>query len=235
MAKIKRMKIFCYKLSKPVAKGLTKHLQDSVGRIECETGFIKENLGTMYFFVLEKLTKKQEIHLSDGYTFSYSGGLQETVWYTPYTIDGVNASDGSFLVMPEKSFIEKVDPESKLLETITLDSILSLFFKKEINKGTIEEEIIDEEIVEEEIETTLILEPEDFTMTTTQEEVLPPDIDINVEEDEDDIRERIKELERENYRLSCKLNNTIEEVKNITIWEVIFWKWKKKLLDILEM
>lgn len=227
--KQKRMKIFCYKLSKPVTKDLQKHLQDSVGRIECETGFIKDNLGTLYFYVLDKLTKKQEIKLSDGYTFSYSGGLQEFVWYTPYAIDGVNASDGSFLIMPDKSFLEKVDPESKLLETVTLDSILSLFFKKEEVKGESRTE-------------TLIMEPEDFIQPVPiKEEVpeaptpIPPGIDIGTEDDEEDIREKIKELERVNYRLSIKLNNTIEEIKNISIWEVIFWKWKKKLLDILEM
>ena len=186
MAKKNRVKIFCYKLSKPVTKDLKK--QEFVGKVEYEQGFIKEILGVLYLFTLEKLSKKEEIKLSNDYSFEYSGSLQESVWYTPYAVDGVSASDNVFLVMPGKSFMEKVDPENKALSAVTLDHILSLFFNE-------------------------------------KEE----------EEDIEDFKKKIKELERENYRLSCKLNNTIEEIKNISFWEIIFWKWKKKLLDILEM
>ena len=230
MAKKNRVKIFCYKLSKPVTKDLKK--QEFVGKVEYEQGFIKEILGVLYLFTLEKLSKKEEIKLSNDYSFEYSGSLQESVWYTPYAVDGVSASDNVFLVMPGKSFMEKVDPENKALSAVTLDHILSLFFNEKEEEE--KEVIVEHEVIEEEKEVeTLVMTPEDFTTPTaetTEEEESPEE-----EEDLEDFKKKIKELERENYRLSCKLNNTIEEIKNISFWEIIFWKWKKKLLDILEM
>ena len=45
----------------------------------------------------------------------------------------------------------------------------------------------------------------------------------------------IEELEKENYRLSKKINDTVEEVKKISFLDIILFKWKTKLLNILNL
>jgi hypothetical protein len=267
----KKVKIYCYKLAKPVAKNLTKNL--GVGRIECEVGFIKEHLGLLYFITTNKLSKGDEIALSNDYKFAYSGSLFKKINYIPYETAGINASDGSFKVMPGKSFISIVDPESKSLEVVILDDLISKIFTVEEEK-VIEEVVPQQEIVAEEqpeilneepvvsqvtLEeqepvmstdpldgATLVLSPEDFTEEQPTSEVEEKTTPTNIysenpeewfEEDlnEDEIKDKIKILESENFKLSNKINNTIEELKNMTIWDILFWRWKEKLLDILNL
>ena len=268
----KKVKIYCYKLAKPVAKNLTKNL--GVGRVECEIGFVKEHLGVTYFITTNKLSKGEEIALSNDYKFSYSGSLSKKINYVPYETAGINASDGSFKVMPGKSFLSIVDPESKSLEVVILDDIISKIFTVEEEKGveeTPQQEIVAEEQPEilseepvvsqvtlEEQEpimstdpldgATLVLSPEDFQeeMPEEMKEELKQVYSENPEEwfeevkgEEDlaleELSDRVKELEVENFKLSNKINNTIEELKNMSIWDILFWKWKAKLLDILNL
>lgn len=274
----KKVKIYCYKLAKPVVKSLTKNLSNKVGRIEYNRGFIKENLGITYLITLDKLKKGDEIALSNDFKFSYGGSLNKKINYIPYTSDGINASDGSFIVMPGKEFLEVVDPKNSYIETVILDDIINKIFqeeKKEINTDTIEEEkeitnILSEEPVisqvtiekQEPVMSTdpldLVAEkpfyyadPEDFSRCTE------PLINIEMPEEnndtsntfsenpeewfeeeeinEDELIDKVKDLEVENFKLSKKINNTIEEIKNMSVWDILFWKWKSKLLDILNL
>ncbi len=274
----KKVKIYCYKLAKPVVKSLTKNLSDKVGRVEYNRGFIKENLGITYLITLDKLKKGDEIALSNDFKFSYGGSLNKKINYIPYASDGINASDGSFIVMPGKEFLEVVDPKNSYIETVILDDIINKIFqeeKKEINTDIIEEEkeitnILSEEPVisqvtiekQEPVMSTdpldLVAEkpfyyadPEDFSRCTE------PLINIEMPEenndtsntfsenpeewfeeeeiDEGELIGKIKDLEVENFKLSKKINNTIEEIKNMSVWDILFWKWKSKLLDILNL
>lgn len=260
----KKVKIYCYKLAKPVAKNLTKNL--GVGRIECETGFIKEHLGVIYFMTANKLTKGDEIVLSNDYKFSYSGSLYKKINYIPYETTGVNSSDGSFIVMPGKTFVSIVDPENKLLEVVVLDDLVGKIFLEEEQQVIEKEEAVPEpetlneeqpvisQVTIEEQEpvmstdpfdgATLVLNPEDF------QEELPKEVEeelkqIYSENPEEwfeepittisELSNKIKELEVENFKLSNKINNTIEELKNISFLDILSWKWKSKLLDILNL
>lgn len=274
----KKVKIYCYKLAKPVVKSLTKNLSDKVGRIEYNRGFIKENLGITYLITLDKLKKGDEIALSNDFKFSYGGSLNKKINYIPYASDGINASDGSFIVMPGKEFLEVVDPKNSYIETVILDDIINKIFqeeKKEINTDIIEEEkevtnILNEEPVisqvtiekQEPVMSTdpldLVAEkpfyyadPEDFSRCTE------PLINIEMPEENNDtsntfsenpeewfeeeeidkgeLIDKVKDLEVENFKLSKKINNTIEEIKNMSVWDILFWKWKSKLLDILNL
>ena len=271
----KKIKIYCYKLAKPVAKSLMKNLKDKVGRIEYNRGFIKENLGNTYLITLDKLKKGDEIILSNDFKFLYGGSLSKKINYIPYESNGVNASDGNFIVMPSKEFLEIVDPNNTCIETVILDDIINKIFQEESSleieseSRAIIEDIPEPEITDiinedqpivsqvtiEEQEpvmstdpfdgTTLILNPEDFQeeLPKEVEEELKQIYSENPEEwfeeekdlDVEELSDKIKELEMENFRLSNKINNTIEELKNMSILDILFWKWKTKLLDILNL
>lgn len=271
----KKIKIYCYKLAKPVAKSLMKNLKDKVGRIEYNRGFIKENLGNTYLITLDKLKKGDEIILSNDFKFLYGGSLSKKINYIPYESNGVNASDGNFIVMPSKEFLEIVDPNNTCIETIILDDIINKIFQEESNlEIESESKAITEDIPEPEITdiisedqpvvsqvtieeqepimstdpfdgTTLVLNPEDFQeeLPKEVEEELKQIYSENPEEwfeeekdlDVEELSDKIRELEMENFKLSNKINNTIEELKNMSILDILFWKWKTKLLDILNL
>lgn len=291
----KKVKIYCYKLAKPVAKSLMKSLKDKVGRIEYDKGFIKENLGNIYLITLEKMKKGDEIALSNDFKFSYGGSLNKKINYIPYSSIGTNASDGNFLVMPGKVFLEKVDPNNTYIETVILDDIVNMIFQEEkknekteveVKMEVIEEKEESESVLDEEVADTLLneepvvsqvtIEEQEPVMSTDPldlaaekpfyyadpEEFIQPLIDVEVPTEEEittggtysenpeewfveekgepiytleELSDKIKELEQENFRLSNKINNTIEELKNITFFDVMFGKWKTKLLDILNL
>ena len=164
----KKVKIYCYKLAKPVVKTLMKNLKDKVGRVEYEMGYIKENLGNTYLITLNKLKKGDEIALSNNFKFSYGGSLNKKINYVPYSSDGINASDGSFIVMPGKGFLEVVDPNNSYIETVILDDITNKIFqeeRKEIKIGV--------GVIEEEKEITNILSEEPVISQVTIEEQEP--------------------------------------------------------------
>ena len=274
----KKVKIYCYKLAKPVVKTLKKNLDESVGRIEYDKGFIKEHLGITYLITLDKLKKGDEIALSNNTKFLYGGSLTKKINYIPYETDGINASDGSFLVLPGKNFLKVLDPNDSYIETVILDDIINKFFKEEL------EEVNENEKESEEIPTienidmgssAEILNTEPVVTQVTIEEQIPvvstdpldklidieeepnPSEEINEEtipvvsrssenpeewfEDDsnswniEELENKLDELEKENFKLSKKINNTIEEVKNMSVWDILFWKWKSKLLDILNL
>ena len=275
----KKVKIYCYKLAKPVVKTLMKNLKDKVGRIEYEMGYIKENLGNTYLITLNKLKKGDEIALSNNFKFSYGGSLNKKINYVPYSSDGINASDGSFIVMPGKGFLEVVDPNNSYIETVILDDITNKIFQeenKEIKIDVIEEEkeitnILSEEPVisqvtieeQEPVMSTdpldLVAEkpiyyadPEDFSRCTEPliniempeennndtSNTLSENSEEWFEEDkinEEELYDKVKDLEFENFKLSNKINNTIEEIKNMSVWDILFWRWKSKLLGILNL
>ena len=272
----KKVKIYCYKLAKPVVKSLRKNLDEKVGRVEYNDGFIKEYLGIIYLITIKKLSKGDEIALSNDFKFSYGGSLFKKINYTPYETDGIDASDGSFLIMPGKSFLETVDPNNTCIETVILDDIVNKFFKEEKQEiktmdGDPVPEVEETPVKEEEIipETPAeILNTEPVVSQVTIEEQVPLvstdplDKLINIEEDfepdcptpmssrysenpeewfeenmvdMEELEDKIDSLEKENFKLSNKINNTIEEIKNITVWDILFGKWKSKLLDILNL
>lgn len=290
----KKIKIYCYKLAKPVAKSLMKNLKDKVGRIEYNRGFIKENLGNTYLITLDKLKKGDEIILSNDFKFLYGGSLSKKINYIPYESNGVNASDGNFIVMPSKEFLEIVDPNNTCIETVILDDIINKIFQEEekrdekteveVKTEVIEEKeesVQDEEVIDilnedqpvvsqvtiEEQEPVMSTDPLDFVAEkpfyyADPEEFIQPLINVEIptekeittggtysenpeewfEEEKgepiytlEELSDKIKELEQENFRLSNKINNTIEELKNITFFDVMFGKWKTKLLDILNL
>lgn len=287
----KKVKIYCYKLAKPVVKTFKKSLDGSVGRIEYDKGFIKEHLGITYLITLDKLKKGDEIALSNNTKFLYGGSLTKKINYIPYETKGINASDGSFLVLPGKNFLTVVDPNDSCIETVILDDIVNKFFKEE-SEEVKEIEVNENEKDSEEIPTienidmgssTEILNTEPVVTQVTIEEQVPVvstdplDKLINIEEDPDPSEEineetipmisrysenpeewfeesipfvdrqesiinaleemeaRVKELEKENYRLSKKINDTVEEVKKISFLDTILFKWKTKLLNILNL
>ncbi len=278
----KKVKIYCYKLAKPIAKSLMNNLKDKVGRVEYDMGFIKENLGNIYLITLEKMKKGNEITLSNDFKFSYGGSLNKKINYTPYSPVESNSSDSSFLVMPGKAFLEEVDPNNTSIETIILNSIVSMIFLEEktvdVNIETIEEkpaDILNEEpvvsqVTIEEQEPVVSTDPLDLVKEeslyyTDPKQFVQPLINIEVPEEEipnittsgtysenpeewfeetdlgynendyEEICNRVNELEVENFKLSNKINNTVEEIKNMSIWDILFWKWKSKLLDILNL
>lgn len=259
----KKLKIFCYKLNKPVAKELKKNL--GVGdRIEYEKGFIKENLGNIYLFVTEKLKKGDEIALSNDYKFSFAGTLYKKINYAPEENE-VFSSIGTFLVMPSKSFLSTLDPENKYLEIVVLDKIVDKIFTEEgiseEPKILNEEPVISQVTIEEQepvVSTdpldgnnTLVLNPEDMKELLDASPVVPTHFSENPEEwwfDEEnqyyqnsiideleEKEEKIEKLEKENYRLSKKINSTIEEIKKLSFLDIILFRWKTKLLDILNL
>ena len=289
----KKVKIYCYKLAKPVAKSLMKNLKDKVGRIEYDKGFIKENLGNIYLITLEKMKKGDEIALSNDFKFSYGGSLNKKINYIPYSSIGTNASDGNFLVMPGKIFLEKVDPNNTYIETVILDDVVNMIFQEEkkneetevevkmeiIEEKEESESVLDEEVAdilnEEPVVSQVTIEEQEPVMSTDPldlvaekpfyyadpEEFVQPLINTEVSIEEEittdgiysenpeewfveegepiytleELSDKIKELEQENFRLSNKINNTVEELKNITFFDIIFGKWKTKLLDILNL
>ena len=285
----KKVKIYCYKLAKPVVKTLMKNLEDKVGRVEYEMGYIKENLGNIYLITLNKLKKGDEIALSNNFKFSYGGSLNKKINYVPYSSDGINATDGSFIVMPGKGFLKVVDPNNSYIETVILYDITNKIFqeeKKEIKIEGTEEELSEEpkilseepiisQVTLEEQEpivstdpldksNTLFLDPEDvqeaFEKSSKEDDEI---INIEIEETPahfsenpeewfeesipfadcqgsiidalEEMEAKVEELEKENYRLSKKINDTVEEVKKISFLDIILFKWKTKLLNILNL
>ena len=261
----KKLKIFCYKLNKPVAKELKKNLGVS-DRIEYEKGFIKENLGNIYLFVTEKLKKGDEIALSNDYKFSFAGTLYKKINYIPEENE-VFSSIGTFLVMPSKSFLSTLDPENKYLEIVVLDKIVDKIFTEE---GILEEpKILNEEPVISQVTieeqepvvstdpldggSTLVLSPENMEELLNASPVIPTRSPAENSDDEwwfdeevqycqnsiidelEEKEEKIEKLEKENYRLSKKINSTIEEIKKLSFLDIILFRWKTKLLDILNL
>lgn len=286
----KKVKIYCYKLAKPVAKTLMKNLEDKVGRVEYEMGYIKENLGNIYLITLNKLKKGDEIALSNNFKFSYGGSLNKKINYVPYSSDGINATDGSFIVMPGKGFLKVVDPNNSYIETVILYDITNKIFqeeKKEIKIEGTEEELSEEpkilseepiisQVTLEEQEpivstdpldksNTLFLDPEDVQEAFEKSSKEEDDEIINIEIEEtpahfsenpeewfeesipfadcqgsiidalEEMEAKVEKLEKENYRLSKKINDTVEEIKKISFLDIILFKWKTKLLDILNL
>lgn len=285
----KKVKIFCYKLAKPVAKKLKEEL---VGQPTYEEGFIKERLGKTYLFSIKKLNKGDEVILSSG-RFTFNGSLKKKITHTPYTSEGIPSTDGNYLVIPGKTFLSTVDPEDKLIPSIAYEEVASLVFaeiesdeKEKEEKKMVEaieespkkkeESIIEtslkdpvEESMEEEIPLPGIEDiPEETvperTLEITQEDLMkclenpiPSEVKMpeNISSDPvhfsenpeewfeegetkpsyDELEEKVKELEKENFRLSNKINNTIEEIKSLSFWDTILFKWKTKLLDILNL
>lgn len=273
----KKVKIFCYKLNKPVTKELKKNL--GVGdRVEYEKGFIKENLGNTYLFVTEKFKKGDEIALSNGYKFSFAGTQFKKITYIPEESE-VFSSIGTFLVMPGKQFISIVDPENKYLEVVILDKIVDKIFTEE--KSLEEPKILSEEPVVSQVtleeqepivstdpldkSNTLFLDPEDVQEALEKSSKEEDDEIVNIEIEEtpvhfsenpeewfeesipfadcqgsiidalEEMEAKVEELEKENYRLSKKINDTVEEIKKISFLDIILFKWKTKLLDILNL
>lgn len=282
----KKVKIFCYKLAKPVAKKLKEEL---VGQPTYEEGFIKERLGKTYLFSIKKLSKGDEVILSSG-SFTFNGSLKKKITHTPYTSEGIPSTDGNYLVIPGKTFLSTVDPEDKLIPAIAYEEVASLVFaeiesdeKEKEEKKMVEaieespkkkEEPVMEtsledpvEAVEESMEEIPLPGIEDIpeetvppgTLEITQEDLMeylsisstldkipsdPAHFSENpgewFEEGEikpsyDELVEKVEELEKENFRLSNKINNTIEEIKSLSFWDTILFRWKTKLLDILNL
>lgn len=286
----KKVKIFCYKLAKPVAKKLKEEL---VGQPTYEEGFIKEYLGKTYLFSIKKLSKGDEVILSSG-SFTFNGSLKKKITHTPYTSEGIQSTDGNYLVIPGKTFLSTVDPEDKLIPAIAYEEVASLVFTEiESDKKDKEEkkmvEAIEEspkkeeepiietsledpiEAVEESMEEVPLLNIEDIpeetvpsTLEITQEDLMEylensipnsDEMSENISSDPihfsenpgewfeegetktsyDELEEKVKELEKENFRLSNKINNTIEEIKSLSFWDTILFRWKTKLLDILNL
>lgn len=287
----KKVKIFCYKLAKPVAKKLKEEL---VGQPTYEEGFIKERLGKTYLFSIKKLSKGDEVILSSG-SFTFNGSLKKKITHTPYTSEGIPSTDGNYLVIPGKTFLSTVDPEDKLIPAIAYEEVASLVFaeiesdeKEKEEKKMIEaieespkkeEEPVMEtsledpvEAVEESMEEIPLPGIEDIpeetvppgTLEITQEDLMeylenstPSEVEMSenipsdpvhfsenpgewFEEGEtkpsyDELVEKVEELEKENFRLSNKINNTIEEIKSLSFWDTILFRWKTKLLDILNL
>lgn len=287
----KKVKIFCYKLAKPVAKKLKEEL---VGQPTYEEGFIKERLGKTYLFSIKKLSKGDEVILSSG-SFTFNGSLKKKITHTPYTSEGIPSTDGNYLVIPGKTFLSTVDPEDKLIPAIAYEEVASLVFaeiesdeKEKEEKKMVEaieespkkkEEPVMEtsledpvEAVEESMEEIPLPGIEDIpeetvppgTLEITQEDLMeylenstPSEVEMSenipsdpahfsenpeewFEEGEikpsyDELVEKVEELEKENFRLSNKINNTIEEIKSLSFWDTILFKWKTKLLDILNL
>lgn len=275
----KKVKIFCYKLNKPVAKELKKNLEIS-DRVEYEKGFIKENLGNIYLFVIEKLKKGDEIILSNGYKLSFAGTQFKKITYILEEENRVFSSIGTFLVMPTKSFLSIVDPENKYLEVVILDKIVDKIFAKEEELSEEEPKILSEEPIISQVtleeqepivstdpldkSNTLFLDPEDvqeaFEKSSKEDDEI---VNIEIEETPvhfsenpeewfeesipfadcqgsiidalEEMEAKVEELEKENYRLSKKINDTVEEIKKISFLDIILFKWKTKLLDILNL
>lgn len=282
----KKVRIFCYKLAKPVAKKLKEEL---VGQPTYEEGFIKERLGKTYLFSIKKLRKGDEVILSSG-SFTFNGSLKKKITHTPYTSEGIPSTDGNYLVIPGKTFLSTVDPEDKLIPAIAYEEVASLVFteiesdeKEKEEKKMVEaveespkkeeEPVIETsfedpvEAVEESMEEVPLLSIEDIpeetvpegTLEITQEDLMeylsisstlgkipsdPAHFSENpgewFEEEEtnpsyDELVEKVEELEKENFRLSNKINNTIEEIKSLSFWDTILFRWKTKLLDILNL
>ena len=288
----KKVKIFCYKLAKPVAKKLKEEL---VGQPTYEEGFIKERLGKTYLFSIKKLSKGDEVILSSG-SFTFNGSLKKKITHTPYTSEGIPSTDGNYLVVPGKTFLNTVDPEDKLIPAIAYEEVASLVFaeiesdeKEKEEKKMIEvieesskkeeESVIEtslenpveaaEESIEEEIPLPSIEDiPEETvppgTLEITQEDLMKylstsptsdDEMSENIPSDPvhfsenpgewfeeektkpnyDELEEKVKELENENFKLSNKINNTIEEIKSLSFWDTILFRWKTKLLDILNL
>ena len=283
----KKVKIFCYKLAKPVAKKLKEEL---VGQPTYEEGFIKERLGKTYIFSIKKLSKGDEVILSSG-SFTFNGSLKKKITHTPYTSEGIPSTDGNYLVIPGKTFLGTVDPEDKLIPSVAYEEVASLVFagiesdeKEKEEKKMVEaieespkkeeEPVMEtslEDPVEESIEEIPLPSIEDVpeetvsegTLEITQEDLMkylstsptsdemsenipldPVHFSENPEEwfeegetksSYNELEEKIKELEKENFRLSNKINNTIEEIKSLSFWDTILFRWKTKLLDILNL
>lgn len=282
----KKVKIFCYKLAKPVAKKLKEEL---VGQPTYEEGFIKERLGKTYLFSIKKLSKGDEVILSSG-SFTFNGSLKKKITHTPYTSEGIPSTDGNYLVIPGKTFLSTVDPEDKLIPAIAYEEVASLVFaeiesdeKEKEEKKMVEaieespkkkEEPVMEtsledpvEAVEESMEEIPFPGIEDIpeetvppgTLEITQEDLMEylsisstldkiPSDSAHFSENPgewfeegetkpsyDELEEKVKELEKENFRLSNKINNTIEEIKSLSLWDTILFRWKTKLLDILNL
>lgn len=268
----KKVKIFCYKLAKPVAKKLKEEL---VGQPTYEEGFIKERLGKTYLFSIKKLSKGDEVILSSG-SFTFNGSLKKKITHTPYTSEGIPSTDGNYLVIPGKTFLSTVDPEDKLIPAIAYEEVASLVFaeiesdeKEKEEKKMVEaieespkkkEEPVMEtsledpvEAVEESMEEIPLPGIEDIpeetvppgTLEITQEDLMeylenstPSEVEMSenipsdpvhfsenpgewFEEGEtkpsyDELVEKVEELEKENFRLSNKINNTIEEIKSLS-------------------
>lgn len=308
----KKVKIFCYKLAKPVAKKLKEEL---VGQPTYEEGFIKERLGKTYLFSIKKLSKGDEVILSSG-SFTFNGSLKKKITHTPYTSEGIPSTDGNYLVIPGKTFLNTVDPEDKLIPSIAYEEVASLVFteiesdeKEKEEKKMVEaieespkkeeEPVIETsledpvEAVEESMEEIPLPSIEDApeetvsegTLEITQEDLMEylstsptsdemseniPSDSVHFSENPEEwfeegetkpsydeleekvrelekenfrllneihnaIEEKVEKLEKENFRLSNKINNTIEEIKSLSFWDTILFRWKTKLLDILNL
>ena len=284
----KKVKIFCYKLAKPVAKKLKEEL---VGQPTYDEGFIKERLGKTYLFSIKKLSKGDEVILSSG-SFTFNGSLKKKITHTPYTSEGIPSTDGNYLVIPGKTFLSTVDPEDKLIPAIAYEEVASLVFaeiesdeKEKEEKKMVEaieespkkeEEPVMETSLEDPVEESMEEIPlpgiEDIpeetvppgTLEITQEDLMEylenstptsDEMSENIPSDPvhfsenpgewfeegetkpsyDELVEKVEELEKENFRLSNKINNTIEEIKSLSFWDTILFRWKTKLLDILNL
>lgn len=284
----KKVKIFCYKLAKPVAKKLKEEL---VGQPTYDEGFIKERLGKTYLFSIKKLSKGDEVILSSG-SFTFNGSLKKKITHTPYTSEGIPSTDGNYLVIPGKTFLSTVDPEDKLIPAIAYEEVASLVFaeiesdeKEKEEKKMVEaieespkkgEEPVMETSLEDPVEESMEEIPlpgiEDIpeetvppgTLEITQEDLMEylenstptsDEMSENIPSDPvhfsenpgewfeegetkpsyDELVEKVGELEKENFRLSNKINNTIEEIKSLSFWDTILFRWKTKLLDILNL
>ena len=284
----KKVKIYCYKLAKQINKTLRKKLTDKVGPLECESGYVYDELGVLFFVTSKKLKKQEEITFSDGYTFAYSGGLYKTVSLNPSQEEWdalASSTEASVQIAPGKEFMTLVDPEQKYLQTVIIEYINSLIFNEPVPEATEEEAVPESRCADEEIIVTGYTEP----FTTDDEEDLPEifekkeeeiaaakaEHEASVEQSEEcycgeceensscsssgltamdenswfnedqeetseesaleELHEKVEALQVENYRLSQKLNNTIEEIKNLSILDIILWRWKTKLLEILDM
>ena len=223
--------------------------------------------GNIYLFVTEKLSKGDEIALSNDYIFSFAGTQYKKITYNPENENSeeVFSSIGTFLVMPGKSFLSKIDPENKYLEIVVLDRLVDKIFTetKTLEKPKIfnEEPAVSQVTIEEQepvVSTdpldksnTLVLDPEDMQELLNVSPVIPSvsgnpeewfeepipfaDCQGSIIDALEEMEAKVEELEKENYRLSKKINSAIEEIKEISFLDIILFKWKTKLLDILNL
>lgn len=258
----KKTKIYCYRLSKPLAKSLNVELKKEPGRVECEGSFIIDQLGVLYLISQKKFKKDDEIKFSNDKVVNYKGVLKNSISFeiidqntpVPESTDDIS---GSIVVYPTKEFFSAVDPSNIYLEQVILSIITNNVFKmtekKSRNSNTkpadsieqvLEEELISEEILPPVLEQVNLngvvpeytTDPADMMIVAENEWYEEPNgPESNICDLVDELQDKIKSLEQENFKLSNKINNTIKEIKNINLFDRLFGRWKSRLLDILQL
>lgn len=262
----KKTKIYCYRLSKPLAKSLNVELRKEPGRIECEGSFIIDQLGVLYLISQKKFKKDDEIKFSNGKTINYKGVQKNSISFeiidentpVPESADDIS---GSLIVYPTKEFFSVIDPKNMYLEQVILsiitDSVFKITEKKTRNSSTEPadsiEQVLEDELISAEIQPALeqvnldgvipeyTTDPADMMIDPApiseneSEWYEEPISTTNVYEVLDELQDKVNSLEQENFRLSNKINSTIEEIKNINFFDRLFGKWKSRLLDILQL